>query len=405
MLSLQQDNQLSAMLTFLKRPALAYFSASLFVITWWSWAFNSNQKPIISHFTPQLVTSEPVLQISNISLPPISREKLHEALSGNIQLMIKLMAEWDIEAQILCSEGYHEVKRLHPEKFVLAQRIGRTVATPATHANDLYLPQSFLSASFLLALIPPEQIAAIPAGLRRQTQLYNKELTDAIAVDIDKYSSEKIFLAKPKLAFTAPYSHPATIEMLQRQQVELCCLGNLRDYHSLAECLKTIGGKVGCSEKAELMSLFMQSALHAIENRLTVIRQQPGMERKIAETLCLNHNLSFSATTPKMVIGSLLSQLGLNQALKASVDEQRWKIPLEHEQIAGWNPFCLIISTMEPSATIQNLILQDPGLAQLSAVQNNRVYIVNEEIQESPSQFIILACFDLYIALAHAIYS
>src|SRR5690606_7206820 len=71
---------------------------------------------------------------------------------------------------------------------------------PST-TQQIFLPQTFVSASFLLALASPQEIAALPKGMRAQTHLYPKVLTDQIPLDTGRTNSEQLYRLHPGTAF------------------------------------------------------------------------------------------------------------------------------------------------------------------------------------------------------------
>lgn len=396
----------------MQRPKLSiFFSYALalgFITCWWWIAFRPTQD-ISLHFNgPLQIVEEPILSISHLQLLPLHRETLHKALAGDFPLITRLIADWDVEAQILEADGYIGIKRLSSEEFIYAQKVGRALSQKTSQpTNTTFLPQSYLAASYLLALLLPEQIAAIPAGLRRQTFLYPEQLTSGIKLNLDNACAEQIFQCKPKKAFIAPYSLPSSIDMLQKQGIEICSINHLNSFSDLTEALKLIGKAVNEPDKAELLAIFMSASLHAIDNRLIVTAHHS--KKSLESVYCFNCDLSFSVPTEQMIIGQLFKRLKINNGIETISDYQEkqnlWKIPLENEQIGMLNPSCLIISTTQSVPSLKQRIKQNKALTELDAVQNNRVYWVNEEVLESTSQYIVLAYYDLYLALAHAHFS
>lgn len=392
----------------MKAVTFIYFPLFAFISIWWWMAFLPSGSDTNSLSYSLVVQREPTLHIGNIELPPLQRETLYEALSGNTDLMTRLMAEWDIEAQLLLDEGLSNVQRLSHEQFISGQRIGRTLSKgeiPKSTKQRFY-PQTFMAASFLLALVEPEQIVAIPAGLRRQTQLYSRKLTDRIPADIDCYHAEQLFLNKPHVAFVANYSLPTTLQMLKSQGISLCKQEKLESLTDLLASLREVGKVIEQPEKAEIMALFITASLYAIDNRLLACQEQ-FQANLSTKTVYLNNNLYYAAPTQRMIIGQLLKRLHINECLNPlfSENDHRWKVPVENEQLSYIQPDCFIISSTMCEYDLKMKISCDPSLSQLESVKNQRVFLVDEEVQETPSQYIVLAYYDLYLALTHAITS
>ena len=65
------------------------------------------------------------------------------------------------------------------------------------------------------------------------------------------------------------------------------------------------------------------------------------------------------------------------------------------------NPQCLIVATSD-AAGVARRIASLPGLQALSAVQQARVFFVDEATQECPSQYVALAYYDIADSLIKA---
>lgn len=399
-----------------------YLPTILFVLLWWGCAFLP-----LTRVNPVNQTVEPSAERSLVQaapyLAPLSRQKIHEALLGNIDLMLSLMAEWDTEAQLLALVDQN-VQRLPASKYLRGQLIGRqmqargkgsaletppeltTVVDDAGSALSLttdrtrFLPQTYVAASFLIALSPPEQIVALPKGFREQTQVIPAAYANRVLMDIGPYQTELLAQYKPQLAFVAPYTLPATRQALLGLGAELFVIDRVDTIETIQSSLKRVGQAVGRAEEAELLALFMEAALCALDNRLNNACPYRSNERP--DTLYLNYYAKFSAPTCRTLTGHLLGRLGLNTfPALAKASEDSWQISLEVEKIVEINPKAIILSSTH-EASLKTMVLQHPALQQVSAVRNGRVYTVDEIVQDSPSQFAVLAYYDLVKVLIDA---
>lgn len=405
-------------------PLFLYSAIFALIITWWSLAFRDSLRPIS-------LTHQKTLSFRNkspsllASLSPLKRNMLHSALSGDKALMAKMIADWDVDAQLLSVAGHSTVKRLPRHMFLRSQVLGRQLTAGSSddrtelnrcahvehvvddigteirlsHAIDRFIPQTYASASFLLALADAKQIIALPQGLRSQTALFPKQLTDKIPLDIDRYNSETLFLAHPHTAFVASYSHPALVNALQDQGVQLFTLTNLDSVSDIQKALIRIGHTINRSMEAELLSLFMESAMLALDNRILALKDAL-VDHALPRTLFVNYHTQFTIPTKLTMTGHLLERLGVAQPSFAT-SRHEWTIPIDHEQIANFNPFCMIIAAGERKA-LGSELNNWPALAHVSAVQEGRVVFVDDAIQQFPSQYVVLAYYDLFSAIAQA---
>lgn len=413
-------------------PIKIYGFFGLLIISWWTLAFR--QKPYEVNYikeTGQHCCSEIISPIVTSNLPFLQRDQLKSALAGDFSLMTQLIADWDIDAQILEADGIEGIKRLSNHDFLNSQYLGRMLKdTPqkgellkraqrqekqnldsrdrlydSQQSLQHFLPQTYASASFLLALISPYEIVALPRRLREQTQLYPKMLTDLIPLDIDRYNAEKLFQARPGVAFVAQYSHPATIQALSNQGISLYMTKNLHTLHDIADELLNIGRIVHRPFEAELLKIFMEAAIIAIDNRLTIFTKDfVNRQAATPKILFLNYHQHFSIPTLKTLTGHLLEKIGIWDISLKYVEENEpsgaWTIPIDKEHILNLNPDCLIIAAINEKE-VKNKIRNDKALSQLKAIRNNHLYFVDEAIQQSPSQYIVLAYHDLIQVLAN----
>lgn len=247
-------------------PLLAYFLATLFVLSWWSLAFNES-----TGCSVPLKREIPLEKQHLVPLSTLSREAIESALKGDLHMMLRLVQEWQVDAELLELSGVGSVKKLSKEKYLHALALGRHLLNlKEGDGQSQFLPQTFASASILLALSPHEEIVAIPKGIRELTTLYPKSLTDRIPLNAERDFSEKLFLKKPDVAFVSNYSHPATLEALKNQGITLFTLPALDTVSDIIDAIGQVGDVTGHPLKAELLQLFVEATFLAIDNRIEI---------------------------------------------------------------------------------------------------------------------------------------
>lgn len=392
-----------------------YIFATAFVIGWWVLAFAPSSN------TYTLVTAEhksSLLETSSSSpyLYPISRQKLHQALLGNAEIMVSLMAEWDTEARLLAACEANNAQRLPGNKYLKAQLLGRRIqareqgidtteypprfyeteddagALHESRRRERFLPQTYVAASFLLALTEPEQIIALPKGLRDLHSLYPSELLERIPLDCGPYQTESLVKLRPDIAFVAPYSMPTTRQALASQGIELFTISNINTLEEIQDALLKVGDVSGRPEEAELLALFMEAAICALDNRLLYAQK----ERR--DVLYLNYFSKFSAPTQHTLTGSLLHRLNINQFAHLKASSNHWQIPLENEKIARLQPQAIILSAGNGNE-LKSLLLNHPAFRDVPAIKTGQIFAVEATVQDSSSQFAVLAYYDLVNAL------
>lgn len=384
----------------LGRPAILYPLAVLLILGWWTLALS----PVQTAIPRSHVSTQPIQASLKPFLRPIRREELHLALQGDCKGMLDLITEWDAEAQLLQAQGVTGVRRLDPDQFLRAQLVGRRLLAPQAdqekryhwEVDDLgmplhlskpptrFLPQTELAASVILALASPDQVVALPSRMRRQ-KLFPDSLLQQVPLDIDRYQSERIFLANPEVVFVAHYTQPSIIETLRNQGIALFTLNRLGSLSEVQQTIQKIGHVAGQSEKAELLNLFMNAGFAALDNRL--------LQCNAEKVVYLNYYTQFSIPGERHLMGQLIKRLGINRSLSRPASGG-WQIVYNSEQIANSAPEVIIVSS-SPDSPLVDLILHNPALQQTPAVRMRKVFSVDETVQDSPTQFLLLAYYDL----------
>lgn len=367
------------------RPIITFLRVYLpflsLIFLWWYLAFGYNQTSNV-----RLITPLSHAHSSNaVKLAPIERKQVHRALLGDAPLMRALIAGWEAEARWLHSQGYPNALALTPEEALKAQQLH----LPAPVADKLrILPQTYAAAGFLFALVDPEQIVALPQGLRSYSSLFPSQLVARVPEDIAPYQMEKLANHPPDMAIVAKYSLPTTVEALHSQGITLYTLDQLDTLEGVQAMLLALGKKVNQQEKADLLVLFMSSAYNALDNRL-LVNQKP-----LPHTLYLNYCTCFSTPTSHKLSGQLLQRLGI---LLPS-DSDQCGVTLDLETIRNLNPEAILLSSCEGGQLIESM-KSNPALQTVKAIKNEKIYVLDEAVQEFPCQFAVLAYYDLVNAL------
>jgi iron complex transport system substrate-binding protein len=382
-----------------KLTILPFYIVVIFLITgWWTLAFSptKSEKEIILSKT-KVIKNKPDFYEH---LAPFDRMVIQKALSGDFDLMTKLILEWDVDAKILETQGLNGVRRLSRQSYVRSQMVGRQLiknASQTVKVQKKYLPQTYISATFLLTLLDTEQIIGLPSGFRKQKGMFAQELYDQIPLDLERLNSEKIFQNKANLAFIANFSQPSTVQALQNQGIQLFTLNAFNTIPEIAASIQEIGQLVERPVEAELLTLFMESALIAIDNRLLAVHDHDA-ESNHQRILFLNYHAQFSVPTARTITGHLLTRLMEHKVVFLSPSHSGpspWTTPVDKEKIARCNPEILFIATLDGQPLESSLT--EGALAEVNA--NKNIQYLNDDIQQSNTHYIVLAYFDLADAI------
>ena len=249
----------------------------------------------------------------------------------------------------------------------------------------------------MLAIAPSEEVIALPKGLRQLTQLYPPNLLAQVPMDIGRIHGEKIHLIHPDLSFIAPYSHPPSLEVLRNQHIALFSIQSINTVKEIQETLLKVGHASNHILEAQLLAIFMEATFLSIDNRLQALQKKKERSDQLKKFLYLSHRKYYAQPTTKCLTGQLMAR-ALKQCshLQGEVPESlnEWKIPCDQEKIVEFSPEVMIISTYPQRGEHNSLAFQETH-----AFQSNQIFYVDEIVQDSPTQYIALAYFDLFQAL------
>ena len=386
-----------------------YAAIAFFICTWWMVAFWPREEAIKACSRPTLCGPHSPLYDY---LSPLSRDHLKEALQGNFLLMADLMRQWEVDAELLTSHGVSLKQALTRSERLRAQLLARrlTLATSeelTSHTacdrlpyvrDDVgtlfslrypfvrFLPQTYVSGGIGLTLCPITSLVAIHRGLWNQPQLYPPHRLQQIPMTIDRLDGEALFQNRPDVAFVALYSNPHALQTLRNQQIPLFFANKIGSLQDIFQTIQTLGHVYNRPQEAELLVLFARAAFEALDARVQLAHPQKMLYVTYRERFFLPGNQS--------VTYELLQRLGLNSALSSSL-EGVWRLPIDREQIVTWGPEKLIVSSPQHSQNAEQL-KHDP------AFRGKEIRVIDEDVQETPNHFVVLAYFDLVNAVLGA---
>lgn len=348
------------------KTASLYLFCILFIGIWWGLSFTESPRPLLP--TPPSRPS-PKIDFS------FSRGELLQALQGDFVLMGRMILHWDVEAQV------NGRLRLDPQKVLRAHYLAKTIPLSPPAKVFKVIPQTYVSAGILLAIATPNHIVALPRGLREQTALYPPSLTQKIPLDIDQYTTEKLFLTHPDFAIVSlDYTHPAALLALINQGIPIHATSQCETFEDILQEIQTLGTLTGQTAEAELLMLFMEAAFLKLDQ----------IPKNKSQTLFLSYYEHFYLPRISNITGALVLRAGLPLP-KVN--------PLElKEYLLNADPETLVIS-VPSTINLLPILQKDAGYSQLRAVREGNVRIVNDDLFQTPTHFSVLAYYDLIEAL------
>lgn len=359
-----------------KNSFLLYTSTAAIIVGWWLFAFYVPNQVI-----PPIPKPSARISISNAALS--DRNKLRDALLGDVEAMRYFLVQWDQENQL------NDTTFLTEDEVDCALGLCEKLKNPAISQGDRYFPQTFNSASFLLALVCKDQICSLPEGLRRYPDLYPDEVCCAIPSESNRYRAEKISLQNPQAAFVSSYSDPYTVEMLQQQGIDVVSLESANTLEAIQNGILSVGQTTKQQDKAQLLSLFIKAAMQTLDNRARSI-----MEQRSGTFALVYFQMGIQVPTTKSLTGYLLQRIGID----VIHNPVTWRVPMSEEKLIAASPESLIVITDEPDSAHKQLLLS-PAIRDLDAVKQGRLCYISNHVQHQSNQFVVMAYLDLVEAM------
>lgn len=386
-----------------KGASLLYIAAFLFIGGWWGFMLWPSTPP------PEIVFSPPPPKWPHTSpslLSDLNRERIKKALEGSIDEMGSLIAEWDLDASLLESQGCKGIERLSHEDFLRAELIARVLKSPEADIEKAFitktleddshqslslltsphrfLPQTYLAASLLLALTSPLDIVALPQNFDASHSFYSPALLDSIPLKIDPYHTERLYKSSPDIAFIANYSSHVSIASLKAQNIPLFVQNSPKTSDELLLSIRRMGHIVSHPLKGELLALFVEAAFFSLDNRLK--SEAPHFkENHIEKIMLLEAYSKFSLPMKGTLQESLLHHLtSIHPFVLPSYSS------IDQEKLLRFNPDCLLLITRNGNS---------PKPPHITA---RHLFFLDELSAHDPSQFSVLAYFDIVLSLITA---
>ncbi len=327
-----------------QRAFALYVASALFLVGWWWAAFHSYESSYWSAAEKE----------SPYRGALFARERLLNALRGDWKEAKTLLAEWYLDSP--------QNGSLFAEALALGQLIDQQ-----RESDERIFAQTYVAATILLAILGPEQIVAIPRGLREEVALFPKIVTNQISFDCENCGQEMLSAIKPSLAVVADYSNPSTLGSIEQLHIPSYRSNGLTSLESALYEIEAISSASNREREGRFLRLFVELALLRIDELTTTLLGE-------GKRIFLSKNMGLSLPPKESVTSDLLSRFGSFVEL--------YDNPMKLEELMAIDPCLVICSSFQPSKL--------PKL---------KTAWVDEAVQNSPTQFIALAYYDLAVAM------
>ncbi|MGI9257113.1 MAG: ABC transporter substrate-binding protein [Salinispira sp.] len=244
----------------------------------------------------------------------------------------------------------------------------------------------------LFDLVAPDRLAAI-------TYLAADEVYSNVAdraAEVENHldlNVEAIIELDPDIVFVANWSDAGKVEQLRRAEIPVYLIDTPTTLEDIWEKISYLGWLLDASDSAQNIIARMRNTLGPIRNAVADI---PGNERLRAMDYSSWGNSSAAGTTWDTV----LEAAGVINAAGGLAGDGYGQAQMSRELIVALNPDVLFLpgwiwGDPEGAAKFEQNVRNDPSLAGINAVENDRIYLVPENLKSTYSQYIAEAVLEV----------
>ncbi|MGH7960660.1 MAG: ABC transporter substrate-binding protein [Candidatus Binatia bacterium] len=249
------------------------------------------------------------------------------------------------------------------------------------HAAPVFPPQRIVSLTLgtdemLLALVARERIAALT--YLADDPRYSNIVAEARAIAHKvRGNAELVFARQPDLILVAAYTPASAKDLLRQVGVPVVELGSYDSLASIERNILTVGQAVGEETQAQALVAAMWQRLSAVREQIgdaprpRVVYYSPG--GFIAGDQTIMHDVLTYAGARNAAV-----EIGIHSGKKIST-----------ETLVALNPAAILVSGEAQGVGLRDLLLADPTLQTIAAVERGAVYSLPRAYTSTVSHHIV----------------
>ncbi len=262
---------------------------------------------------------------------------------------------------------------------------GPEAAGAETGRVERVLPTNSAAADFVLALVGPERVVAVP----EQAEFFGGAAANAESLTrFASFEAEAVLALEPDLVVTHAWQESDTTRLLRGAGIELFVVREVREFEDLATALRELGARLHAAERAADLVGDLQRRRDALA------------ESAAAEPLRVVNYTDFGtggwAAGAGTSIDLVIRLAGLrNAAAEAGIDGHA---QVDLEQMIGIDPDVLLVSEPEPGSVLgasERYLRAQPALAELAALRANRIVSLPARLYGTNSHHVLEAAEEL----------
>lgn len=266
-----------------------------------------------------------------------------------------------------------------PRTVVDAAGTEVTLTAPPTRIASV----TIASDEILLSLVDPERIIGVTT-LALDPGISNVAAQAAAIPNLVTSDPELLISMEPDLVIVATWTDGAIVDQLREAGLTVFLMPAPVGLTSIEETVTLVGSLVGEEEKAAELVAGMTSELETVQAAVADVEP--------VRTLYLTPG-NYTSGMPSTIAEVIATAGGIDIAAEAGVSQFE---PLSDEFIIEQDPDVVVLSGWTPwDPTFVETFMANELFTNLSAVQNNRVYLANDAHLTATSHFIAEGVADI----------
>lgn len=237
----------------------------------------------------------------------------------------------------------------------------------------------------LFDLVGSQRLAAITYLATDKVYSNVADRADEVAVELD-LNVEALIELDPDIIFVADWSDSAKVAQLRRAGLKVYAIGTPVTMAGIQSEILNLGRLLNAADSAQAIVDEMNRILQSVADALANL---PPAERLSGMDYTSWENSSASGTT----WNSVLEAAAVENAVAAFETDEYGQAPMSRELLIELNPDILFLpgwiwGDPEGAKNFEQSVKNDPSLQGITAIREDRIYLVPENLKSTYSQYI-----------------
>lgn len=295
-----------------------------------------------------------------------------------------------VVAVIACAAGCGRDRAPAPTTTAPPAQVGRVqVRLPDGSTLELasqpvrIVPTTTAAAEFLVEIVGPERIAALPEQVDDYSSVDFKAHGRGEIPRFARYVAEPLIVFKPDLVVTHAWQSADTTQVLRSQKIPVLVLSSATSYADIQDTLRLLGRVCGAEARSE-------EVIASLDQRIA--RVQAGAETRAGiRALAYSNDGSGGWTAGSdTTLDTLCGLVGVrNAAAEAGIDGHK---NLDFERLITIDPDVIVVAAPargEGGSASKSVLESAPALAGLTALKNGRIAVLSSALLSSDSPSLV----------------